>query len=724
VSGCRGLVGGLMGALLLLLASLVPAAARTAVQTGETRAAPQLYLPIIQRPARPPVRLPVNYSPAATGLAVSPANAALVYAGTYGGGLYRSVDGGQNWIPASRGLPDSAWILSLLVDPVNPNRIYAGLSYNNDPGFASGVYRSDDGGATWAPTGRMDNPAAGAYSNHVVVYALASSSNGAVLYAATRTKVPVPPYTYGYGGVFKSTNGGQSWNLVNNGLPAGDLYVYDLAVDPTDANRVYAALHGSGVYVTVSGGSYWYAANAGIPPEVVNTTADRAIAVDPAAVNQLVFGTNEQETYGSDNYANRWDAQSVRSVLMFAVDHTQDHGLYAADLSGSIYYSPDFGLTWDKRAARTINGYIAADPLRSGVVYAGGFNGPDCLKQSVDAGESFATICRGINGYPVTGLVPDPAQPGHLLAALFGWGVVTSTDGGATWAAAGTGLPTPLVQGLAADPNQPNTLYALTLSDGIYRSTDGGISWVGQNAGYPLTTAPLAWDALPYQPAEPLAAVWAEPEDAGRDNLAAAVPVPALIGAVSPLSSSVVLVGTAGSGVLRWNGTTWVGTTISGGSVYAFQFDPTTPGRVWLGGDAAAGSLLVSVDQGATWSPSAAGLAGRTVYALSQGTADPAVLLAGTDAGAYLSRDGGASWSPVGPAAWPIRAVQVHPASSSRFLVASADAIYLSRDGGLTWSDAAPQFQGYGYLGAAAAPAEPGFFYFYSRYGGLIKVNE
>ncbi|HNT55923.1 MAG TPA: hypothetical protein PKG95_14495, partial [Anaerolineaceae bacterium] len=117
MSGCRGLVGALMGALLLLLASLVPAAARTAVQTGETRAAPQLYLPIIQRPARPPVRLPVNYSPAATGLAVSPANAALVYAGTYGGGLYRSVDGGQNWIPASRGLPDSAWILSLLVDP-------------------------------------------------------------------------------------------------------------------------------------------------------------------------------------------------------------------------------------------------------------------------------------------------------------------------------------------------------------------------------------------------------------------------------------------------------------------------------------------------------------------------------------------------------------------------------------------------------------------------------
>ena len=683
-----------------------------------------VYLPVIIRSPVPPARLSLNFAPAATGIAVSPANSAIVYAGTYGGGVYKSVDGGISWTPINRGLPDSAWVLSMTIDPINSNRIYLGLSYNNDPNFASGVYRSDNGGLTWTATGRMDNPAAGEYSNHVVVYALAASANGAVIYAATRTKVPVPPYTYGYGGVFKSTNYGVTWTLVNNGLPSNDLYVYDLAVDPTDPNWVYAALHGSGVYLTTNGGVSWAAANSGLPPEVINTTADRSIAVNPINPGQLVFGTTGQQTFYSEDYADHWTDSTLTNVLMFAVDHTRINSIYASNLSGSIYYSTDFGQSWDKRADEATNGYLTADPNQFGVLYAGGSNGPFCLKKSLDAAETFAPVSNGINGYPMTSLAVDPTLNARMYASLFGWGIVASNDGGLTWTTLNNGLPSTSIQALTLDPGNSNTLYALTLSNGVYRTTDRGANWFALNDGYPVAGTPLDVSSLPYREIEPLESAFGGPPDDAVTTLSAAAPVPGLSVAVSPFSSANILVGTAGRGVIRWNGATWTATNLGSGSIYALRFDAATPGRVWLGGDSAAGSLRVSTDQGATWVVTASGLSGRTVYALSQGVSHPNILLTGTDFGVYLSNNSGASWQPAGLSGQTVKAVAVHPANSNRLLAATSTAIYLSPDGGLTWTEVAPQYNGFGYLGVTTTSTAPYFFYFHTRYGGLIKINE
>lgn len=703
---------------LLLLMSLIAAAL---LPTPARAAQPPyaIYLPMLLKPFDA-VRLGPFVSPAVTGLAVSPVRSDAVYAGTYGGGIYKSVDGAANWVPISRGLPESASILSLVIDPSNPLRIYAGLYYNDNPGYASGVYRSEDGGLHWSPTGRMDNPEAGEYSNRVVVYALAISPDGNLLYAATRSKVPTPPFPYGCGGVFKSTDRGASWTLVNNGLPANDHYVYGLALDPDDPQRVYAGMHGSGVYRSLNAGAGWQAANSGLPPEVVNTTANRALVLDPAATARLIFGTTEKLTYGSLNSAASWTAQGLYNAYRFSLDLNREHAVYATDLAGSVYYSANFGQTWDKRAAQATDGFLAADPGIFGVVYAGGSNGPASLKKSVDSAETFVSRSHGISGYAVTGLAAHPATPGRLSVALLGWGVMLSTDGGQSWAQSNQGLPAGLaLTGLAQDPNQPQVLVALTLSDGAYRSTNGGASWQALNTAYPAAGA-LDAASLPFRSPPDLAALDDRAGQAAPQSIGAGR-VPGLSALVLPDSS--LLLGTAGRGVWRWDGTAWAASSLGTGAVYALLLDSADAQRAWLGGEPAAGTLQVSADGGLTWNQSAAGLAGRTVTALAQSPQDVALLLAGTDDGVYVSRDSGQSWSFGGLGGQVVRAAAAHPQDARRLLAATDEAIYLSTDGGLTWGEIEPAHRAYAYLGARPVPDRPGYFYVYSRYGGVLLVK-
>ena len=75
-------------------------------------------------------------------LAVDPASPDTVYAGTWGGGVYKSTNGGSAWAPANGGL-DVPWVLALAVDPATPDTLFAGSGW--------GIYKSTDGGGNWNP---------------------------------------------------------------------------------------------------------------------------------------------------------------------------------------------------------------------------------------------------------------------------------------------------------------------------------------------------------------------------------------------------------------------------------------------------------------------------------------------------------------------------------------------------------------------------------------------
>ena len=154
------------------------------------------------------------------GLAVGDGAPAAVYAATQSG-MFRSRDGGQNWDQVLQG-----WGTALAVSPQAPSTIYAGLSTN---GFPIGVFKSVDGGDTWTDTGLMDG-----------VLALAVS--GSTVYAATNNAL-------------YSSVGGEGWSLANGGLTSQATALVASASNPQVA---YAGTF-DGVFKTVNGGASWNA---------------------------------------------------------------------------------------------------------------------------------------------------------------------------------------------------------------------------------------------------------------------------------------------------------------------------------------------------------------------------------------------------------------------------------------------------------------------------------
>ena len=176
-------------------------------------------------------------------LIVARFNSDLIYTITNPGWLGRSTDGGRSWLVVKNGLPqgdNETYVLSLAIDPTDSNIVYAGTGGFVGQGY--GVYKSTDGGDTWAP------------SNH-----------GMLDYAITALTVdPIDPqviYAGGdFGELFKSTDGGQTWyNLTENlygqsNMPGSK--IIGIAIDSLDSGRILL-VGGLGLMYTLDGGITW-----------------------------------------------------------------------------------------------------------------------------------------------------------------------------------------------------------------------------------------------------------------------------------------------------------------------------------------------------------------------------------------------------------------------------------------------------------------------------------
>jgi photosystem II stability/assembly factor-like uncharacterized protein len=200
-------------------------------------------------------------------LAVAPSDPKVIYAGTgesdirsnlsSGDGIYKSTDGGQTW--ANIGLRDSRQISRIVVDPQNANIVYIGaLGHAYAPNNERGVYKSTDGGSTWTKV--LDQ------GPDIGVSDLAIATQDSKLLFATTWRSHRPPWsTYAPldgpgGGLFRSQDSGQSWSrLTKNGLPEGDWGRTAVAVSP-NGKIVYAIISASkkpGLYRSDDGGDTW-----------------------------------------------------------------------------------------------------------------------------------------------------------------------------------------------------------------------------------------------------------------------------------------------------------------------------------------------------------------------------------------------------------------------------------------------------------------------------------
>jgi photosystem II stability/assembly factor-like uncharacterized protein len=199
-------------------------------------------------------------------IAVANSNPAILYVGTgeadmrsqisYGNGVYKSTDAGRTW--SHVGLDATRQIGKILIDPVNPDvALVAALGHVYGANPDRGVYRTRDGGATWERVLFK--------SNDVGAIDLAfDPSNSRTVYASLwNTRRPpwsVYPPSYGPGsGLYKSTDGGSNWQQLTTGLPVDGLGRIGIAVAPSSPDRVYAIVDAKegGLYRSDDAGGAW-----------------------------------------------------------------------------------------------------------------------------------------------------------------------------------------------------------------------------------------------------------------------------------------------------------------------------------------------------------------------------------------------------------------------------------------------------------------------------------
>jgi photosystem II stability/assembly factor-like uncharacterized protein len=174
-------------------------------------------------------------------MAVALSNPDIMYAGTPGG-LFKSVDEGMTWSKVS--FPEMP-VRAVAVDPNNQNIVYAGTDCGAPPVSPDdGIYKSADGGLTWQQKGLS-----GARINAIVI----NPSNSQTIYAGTGK--PESSYSGEIVGIFKSTDGGETWqNKLSEGLDA----VAAILIDLESSDVVYAGVYGGdGFRKSVDAGENW-----------------------------------------------------------------------------------------------------------------------------------------------------------------------------------------------------------------------------------------------------------------------------------------------------------------------------------------------------------------------------------------------------------------------------------------------------------------------------------
>ncbi|MDH7516450.1 MAG: hypothetical protein QHI48_11325 [Bacteroidota bacterium] len=615
---------------------------------------------------------PANIAGRIRALAADPTDFRILYAGAAGGGIWKSTDFGSTWKALDDFLPNLR-IGSIAVHPVRPATVFAGngegfVTWQNALAFGRGIYRSDDAGSSWRLIPSTAN------DDFAFVFDIAFDPfDVSTVLACTRA------------GVMRSTDGGETWSRLRLAFAQarGMMAVFSR----TTPGLVYAALEGTGVYRSTDHGTVWQGP---LPVGLGAGDFTRVqIAAAPANGDVLyaAFTAPDEHCAGLFRSTNRgadWERAATPTNEIDGTDYMRRQGRYNSVLAvhpndpdivvaGGIdlYRSTNGGREWKQMTNWYPFGgypYVHADqhaflfdpsnPARVVAACDGG------IFRSTDGGTTFADANAGLVTVQFHSGAPHPSSDvvlggtidnGNLrVRSGSSWVGVTGGDGGAA----------------EIDFTDPRVMYAEIYYLDFFKSTDGGA---------PGTFRP-AMEGIPRNP------------DGGTSDRCGFI-APFVM---DPENTSVLYAGTyrvyrTTDGAGHWEPVS--GDIAAGGYLTALAAAPLRRGVLYAG--SSTGAVFVTTDGGGSWSDVSAGLPHRFVTDIAVDPRDPAVAyvtVSGFGTGhVWKTSDFGAVWVDISgkpPASLPdvpANTIALHPRRGERLFAGTDAGVFISPDGGGTW---------------------------------------
>ena len=409
-----------------------------------------------------------------------------------GNGIYKSTDAGKTW--THLGLRDGQQIPALVVDPRNPNKLFAAvLGHPYGANDERGIFRSTDGGNTWLKVLSVDENTGGSDIEM-------DPSNPDVLYASLWEAREGPwednnEFQGTSGGLFKSTDGGNTWHPLTQGLP-NNLTQINVAIAASQPTRLYATVAttergeygssaGLGVYRSDDAGENWHVATSDSRPAMRIGGGDLPIPkVDPKNPDVVysvsivtLRSTDGSKTWssirgapGGDDYQNLWINPNDPRIILVVSDQGAIVTVNGGQTWSSWYNQPTAQL-YHVGVTNTFPYRVCAGQQESGSV---------CILSRGNDGEITFRDWNPVAAIEYGYVAPDPLDPdiiyggGRNEVSKYHWstGQVQNVT---PIPVRGTKFRTDRTQPTLFSPIDPHTLYFS--SNVLFKTTDGGETW-------------------------------------------------------------------------------------------------------------------------------------------------------------------------------------------------------------------------------------------------------
>ena len=420
---------------------------------------------------------PANMGGRINDFAVVEADPNIVFAATASAGVWRTTNNGVTWEPVFDEQPVSS-IGDIAVAPSDPSIVWVGSGESNNrqsSSWGNGVYKSTDGGDSWTNVGLEDT----LHIGRIVIH----PTNPEVVYVAATGHLWGPNDDRG---LYKTTDGGQTWT--NTLFIDRDTGMTDVAMDPVSPGTLYAASYqrrrtafgfsgggpGSGIYKTTNGGESWRRLTDGLPDGITGRVGLDIYRSDPRIVYAVVQNANGG-MFRSDDRGESWTRMSDTNprpmyYSQIRIDPLNDQRIWAA--GARMVYSQDGGKTFVDDWVQTIHGDFHAlwiNPADSNHMLAGSDGG---VHYSYDRGRTWDFVNTMALGqfyeigydmetpYNIYGGLQDNGSWGGPVRTLYRRGI-TNED----WVRVGGG------DGFytQVDPNDPTTVYVESQNGNVSR---------------------------------------------------------------------------------------------------------------------------------------------------------------------------------------------------------------------------------------------------------------